>query len=161
MGFIGLLAKLHAWDESAMFFDGSSIGKLTPIFLLNRCVLTRTHTVAYILALAVYVTVTIPSLRTIVTPVAGETRNDKIEAMRVLSAGNTIIVVILVGVLLLQVRLNRMDFFDIFNRYPCRLEKNMRDAWRRKNWRKSSRRSKKRDLQKGKTNKYLINLRVI
>jgi hypothetical protein len=110
VGFIGLLAKLHAWDESAMFFDGSSIGKLTPIFFLNRCVLTRTHTVAYILALAVYVTVTIPSLRTIVTPVAGETRNDKIEAMRVLSAGNTIIVVILVGVLLLQVRLNRMDY---------------------------------------------------
>lgn len=49
-------------------------------------------------------TVTIPALRTIVTPVEGDTRADRVEAMRVLSAGNTIIVVILAGVLLLQVR---------------------------------------------------------
>jgi hypothetical protein len=27
VAFISLLAKLHAWDESALFFDGSSIGK--------------------------------------------------------------------------------------------------------------------------------------
>lgn len=27
VGFIGLLTKLHAWDDSAMFFDGSSLGK--------------------------------------------------------------------------------------------------------------------------------------
>jgi len=79
-----LLAKLHTWDETAMFFDGSSIA-------------------AYILTIAVYLTVTIPSLRTIVDPVAGvDTRDDQIEAMRVLSAGNTIMVILLAGVLLLQ-----------------------------------------------------------
>jgi hypothetical protein len=64
------------------------------------------HTVAYILALSVYMTVTIPALRTIVTPQDVDTRDDRIEAMRVLAAGNTIIVVILGGVLLLQVGLN-------------------------------------------------------
>jgi ER membrane protein SH3 len=53
--------------------------------------------------------VAIPSLRTIATPAEGDTRDDRIEAMRVLSAGNTIIIVILAGVLLLQVSLNRMD----------------------------------------------------
>ena len=59
----------------------------------------------YVLTIAVYLTVTIPSLRTIVDPVAGvDTRDDQIEAMRVLSAGNTIMVILLVGVLLLQVR---------------------------------------------------------
>jgi len=26
MGIIGLVAKLHEWDESAIFFDGSSLG---------------------------------------------------------------------------------------------------------------------------------------
>lgn len=25
---VSLLAKLHTWDETAMFFDGSSIGML-------------------------------------------------------------------------------------------------------------------------------------
>jgi hypothetical protein len=67
------------------------------------------RTVAYILALAVYMTVTIPALRTIVTPHKEDTRDVRIEAMRVLSAGNTIIVVILAGVLLLQVSLNFVD----------------------------------------------------
>lgn len=63
-----------------------------------------------------YLTVTIPSIRTVVTPVEGvDTREDQIEALRVLSAGNTLIIVLLGGVLALQVReLNGMCFF---NRY--------------------------------------------
>lgn len=52
-----------------------------------------------------YLTVTIPSIRTVVTPVEGvDTREDQIEALRVLSAGNTLIIVLLGGVLVLQVR---------------------------------------------------------
>ena len=52
-----------------------------------------------------YLTVTIPSIRTVVTPVEGvDTREDQIEALRVLSAGNTLIIVLLGGVLALQVR---------------------------------------------------------
>ena len=60
-----------------------------------------------------YITVTIPSIRTVVTPVEGvDTREDQIEALRVLSAGNTLIIVLLGGVLALQVReLNGMCFF--------------------------------------------------
>src|SRR5882757_3266742 len=61
-----------------------------------------------------YITVTIPSIRTVVTPVEGvDTREDQIEALRVLSAGNTLIMVLLGGVLALQVReLNGMCFFQ-------------------------------------------------
>lgn len=52
-----------------------------------------------------YITVTIPAIRTVVTPVEGvDTREDQIEAMRVLSAGNTLIMVLLGGILVLQVR---------------------------------------------------------
>ena len=60
-----------------------------------------------------YITVTIPSIRTVVTPVEGvDTREDQIEALRVLSAGNTLIIVLLGGVLALPVReLNGMCFF--------------------------------------------------
>lgn len=60
-----------------------------------------------------YITVTIPSIRTVVTPVEGvDTREDQIEALRVLSAGNTLIIVLLGGVLALQVReLIGMCFF--------------------------------------------------
>ena len=64
---------------------------------------------AYIFAIATYVAVTIPSLRTIVEPVPDvDTLEDRIEAMRVLSAGNTIMMVLLGGILTLQVR-NEMN----------------------------------------------------
>jgi hypothetical protein len=52
-----------------------------------------------------YITVTIPAIQTVVTPVEGvDTREDQIEAMRVLSAGNTLMMVLLGGILALQVR---------------------------------------------------------
>ncbi len=54
-------------------------------------------------AIAVYLTVIIPTLRTIAEPLEEETREDRIEAMRVLSAANVIIVVCLGGILALQV----------------------------------------------------------
>jgi hypothetical protein len=60
---------------------------------------------AFVFATAMYITVTIPAIRTVVTPVEGvDTREDQIEALRVLSAGNTLIIVLLGGVLALQVR---------------------------------------------------------
>jgi hypothetical protein len=52
----------------------------------------------------VYLTVTISSLRTIVTPIHDvDTREDQVMAMRVLSAGNVIIIIALVLILALQV----------------------------------------------------------
>ncbi|KAF8633255.1 hypothetical protein AX15_001447 [Amanita polypyramis BW_CC] len=83
VGVIGLISKLHQWDESAKFFDGTSL-------------------VVYMLSVAIYLTVTIPALRTIVTPLPEETRDVRIEAVRVLSAGNVLMMIALVGVLLLQ-----------------------------------------------------------
>ncbi|KAI0629200.1 Shr3 amino acid permease chaperone [Trametes polyzona] len=84
VGLVGLLGKLHKWDDSAMFFDGSSLA-------------------AYIFALAVYLTVGIPACRTVADPVPDvDTQDDRVEALRVLSAGNTIIIVLLGAILALQ-----------------------------------------------------------
>ncbi|GJE91092.1 Shr3 amino acid permease chaperone [Phanerochaete sordida] len=84
VGIIGLVGKLVKMDESAKWFDGSSL-------------------VAYIFALSVYLSVGLPASRTIATPVEGvDTREDQIEALRLLSAGNTIIIALLGGVLFLQ-----------------------------------------------------------
>ncbi|KAF5362548.1 hypothetical protein D9756_002553 [Leucocoprinus leucothites] len=83
IGLIGTFSKLHKWDESAVFFDGSTL-------------------VAYVFSIALYLTVTIPSLRTIVTPLAEETKEVQVEALSVLCAGNVIIIVCLLAILLLQ-----------------------------------------------------------
>ncbi|CAL1714864.1 unnamed protein product [Somion occarium] len=84
VGIIGLVGKIHKWDESAMFFDGSSLA-------------------AFVFAIAVYLSVGVPASRTIATPVEGvDTREDQVEALRILSAGNVIIIVMLIGILVLQ-----------------------------------------------------------
>ncbi|KAF8801266.1 hypothetical protein BYT27DRAFT_7115308 [Phlegmacium glaucopus] len=84
VGLIGFLSKLHKWDESAMYFDGGSL-------------------VAYMFGVVVYLTVSINCLRTIVNPVENvDTREDQIMAMRILSAGNVIIVACLGLILTLQ-----------------------------------------------------------
>lgn len=59
---------------------------------------------AFIFAIAVYLSVDIPASRTIATPVEGvDTREDQIEALRILSAGNVIMIVLLGAILTLQV----------------------------------------------------------
>ncbi|KAH8116425.1 Shr3 amino acid permease chaperone [Phellopilus nigrolimitatus] len=84
IGILGLIGKLHKWDECALFFDGSSLA-------------------AYVFATGVYLAVSIPALRTIVDPIEGvDTREDRIEAMRVLAAGNSIIMILLGAILCLQ-----------------------------------------------------------
>lgn len=87
---------------------------MDPVSVSNLCrflitgILTAAGIAGYIFGIAVYVAVTIPSLRTIVDPVPDvDTRNDQIEAMRVLAAGNTIIAVLLGAILALQVRASR------------------------------------------------------
>ncbi|EPQ56417.1 hypothetical protein GLOTRDRAFT_75077 [Gloeophyllum trabeum ATCC 11539] len=84
VGIIGLTSKVATWDESALFFDGSSLA-------------------AYIFSIALYFTVTIPSVQTVVDPVPDvDTREDQIEAMRILSASNTLAMMLLGGILALQ-----------------------------------------------------------
>lgn len=61
-------------------------------------------TAAFILAIAVYVGSGIPALRTVVDPIPDvDTREDRIEAMRVVGASNTIIIALLGIVLFFQV----------------------------------------------------------
>ncbi|KAI0788831.1 Shr3 amino acid permease chaperone [Abortiporus biennis] len=84
IGIIGFVGKLHKWDDTAMFFDGSSLA-------------------AYIFAIAVYLSVDVPASRTIATPVPDvDTKEDQVEALRILSAGNVIIIVLLGAILALQ-----------------------------------------------------------
>ncbi|KAF8074769.1 Shr3 amino acid permease chaperone [Lyophyllum atratum] len=88
VGLVGLLSKLHKWDDSAMFFDGSCLG-------------------AYVFSIAVYITVTIPALQAIVTPLEAventqDAEEDRVQAIRVLSAGNVIVMVLLGAILVLQ-----------------------------------------------------------
>jgi len=61
------------------------------------------YLVAYMFSVSVYLTVTIPALRTIAAPLPEDTREGRIEAVRVLSAGNIIMIFALIGVLALQV----------------------------------------------------------
>jgi len=84
VGVISLVGKLHKWDESALFFDGSSLA-------------------LFIAGIIIYISVTIPTLRTVVNPISGEdTLSDQREAIGVLAAGNTLIIGCLFGVLGLQ-----------------------------------------------------------
>ena len=87
-------------------------------------------------SIAVYLSVTIPSMRTIVEPVQGtDTKEDRIEALRVLGAGNTIIIVLMGAILVLQVRSlaclsnTPSDGLVILTR----LDKNTLGAWKHAN----------------------------
>jgi hypothetical protein len=120
VGLLGLLSKLHKWDDSAMFFDGTSLGKkkffldwsmarslenleLTGPSLSPPSVLSRILLGVYVFGVAIYISVIIPMLQTIVDPTVMDTKADRTEAMRVLSAANIIIMVCLFGILALQV----------------------------------------------------------
>ncbi|KZS94392.1 hypothetical protein SISNIDRAFT_548964 [Sistotremastrum niveocremeum HHB9708] len=94
VGLMGLIGKLMKWDESALFFDGTSLA-------------------AFLFAITIYLSVTIPGLKSILLPaseslkliqnnVEGGTEADRVEALRVMCAGNSLIVLCLVGVLCLQ-----------------------------------------------------------
>ncbi|KAF8605863.1 Shr3 amino acid permease chaperone [Ceratobasidium sp. AG-I] len=83
LGIVSLIAKLHKWDESALFFDGSSLA-------------------AFVFGVVLYASVVIPALRIIVTPLETDGRNERIESLRILAAGNTLIAICLVAVLVLQ-----------------------------------------------------------
>ncbi|KAF9523052.1 Shr3 amino acid permease chaperone [Crepidotus variabilis] len=83
VGLLGLVAKLHKWNESAVFFDGTSLA-------------------AYVFGVVVYLSVTINALRTIVTPTEEDTQEDRVSALSVLSAGNVIMIGCFTFILLLQ-----------------------------------------------------------
>jgi len=84
LGVVGLCGKVSKWDESAMFFDGSSLA-------------------AFVFGITVYITVTLPGLERVGLPVQSEDEAaEKVEALRVMCAGNVLIAICLFGVLSLQ-----------------------------------------------------------
>ncbi|KNZ71629.1 Secretory component protein SHR3 [Termitomyces sp. J132] len=106
VGLVGLVSKLHKWDESAMFFDGTSLGTSSGCLNCGNFLMCGSA-VAYMFGIAVYLTVTIPALKAIVAPLEGvdytlEGGEDRVQAIRVLSAGNIIVMVCLGGILCLQ-----------------------------------------------------------
>jgi heme/copper-type cytochrome/quinol oxidase subunit 4 len=116
-GVLAFVAKLYKWNDSAFFFDGTGLGmyiRVAEIVQFNSqltyCMtLSAFETAAYICAIAVYASVTIPSLRTIVQPLPNvDSQDDRVEAMRILAAGNTIMIVLLGSILVLQVREKQM-----------------------------------------------------
>nr|KAI0047254.1 hypothetical protein FA95DRAFT_1606263 [Auriscalpium vulgare] len=84
VGILALIGKLHKWDESAVFFDGGSLA-------------------AFVFGVAMYTTVTIPALQTVANPIKDvDTRDDQVDALRILSAGNVVNMALLGLVLVLQ-----------------------------------------------------------
>lgn len=103
VGLIGFLSKLFSWSESAVFFDGSSLGTLPPLQTRHASSPHNTSSAAYVFGIVVYLTVTVQSLRTIVDPLPGvDSRDDQLMALKVLSAGNVIIIGCLGLILTLQ-----------------------------------------------------------
>jgi len=82
-GILSLLGKLHKWDESAMWFDGSSLA-------------------AFVFAISIYLTVIIPNLQNVVNP--GETTSEFTheQSLSLIGAGNSIVMVILILIMALQ-----------------------------------------------------------
>jgi hypothetical protein len=64
----------------------------------------KRSTGAFVFGIMLYTTVVIPGVRTVANPLDVDTREDQVEALRVLAAGNTLIVVCLGLALALQVR---------------------------------------------------------
>jgi hypothetical protein len=98
-----LLGKLHRWDESAVWFDGSSLGMKKPTWVRSRFRLTDS-TAVFVLAIAVYLTVTIPALKAVVNPAEADPEFTLDQNLGLLGAGNTIIAGLLVLVLVMQAR---------------------------------------------------------
>ncbi|WVR03085.1 hypothetical protein IAU60_000074 [Kwoniella sp. DSM 27419] len=100
MPLVALLVKLHKWNESAMFFDGSCIA-------------------LHLATLIIYLTVHITSLRTFLPESTTTTTfsilpspppreipassEEKIEAVRVLAAGNALVGLLTLGVIGMQI----------------------------------------------------------
>jgi len=104
IGIICLLGKLHKWDESAIWFDGSSLGMNKHAWVRSHFRLTGFRTAVFVFAIAVYLTVTIPALRAVVNPAEADPEFTFDQTLGLLGAGNTIIAGLLVLVLVMQAR---------------------------------------------------------
>jgi hypothetical protein len=102
IGIVCLLGKLHRWDESAIWFDGSSLGMTKPAVRLLPT--NEFLTAVFVLAIAVYLSVTIPALKAVVNPAEADPELTFDQNLGLLGAGNTIIAGLLVLILVMQAR---------------------------------------------------------
>ncbi len=104
-----LLSEFLAWSRNST--AGTKVRySSTEQVLVSYCPFDRfpvlrlfRKKVAYVFGIIVYLTVTIPSLRAIADQTAEEIYSDQVMALRVLSAGNIIIIGSLLLILALQV----------------------------------------------------------
>ncbi|KAI9633235.1 ER membrane protein SH3-domain-containing protein [Dioszegia hungarica] len=120
-----LLGKLHRWSESAMFFDGSAIFLQSAIIILYlsihvqslRTFLPDSHTTTSFSIL--------PTPPPRLTPA---TESEKVEAVRVLAAGNALVALLVLGVMGMQVgqeyarRLEEREQGEIDRRFAAQVQ---------------------------------------
>lgn len=70
------------------------------LFVINPC----SGIVAFMAAVILYLSVVVPGVKTIANPQKIETDAERIESLRVIGAANTMMIVCLAAVLLMQVR---------------------------------------------------------
>lgn len=105
IGVACLLGKLHRWDESAVWFDGSSLGMDKTDMKVDQGLTVRWfRTAVFVCAIAVYLTVTIPALNAVVNPGEADSEFSLDENLGLLGAGNTIIAGLLFLILVMQAR---------------------------------------------------------
>ncbi|EKD04447.1 hypothetical protein A1Q2_01223 [Trichosporon asahii var. asahii CBS 8904] len=93
-----LLFKLHKWNESAKFFDGSAIALQLAVVVLYLSV--HIQSLRTFLPDAKSTWTLLPQPPPLTEPI---TEDDKIEAVRVLAAGNALVGILLIGVLGMQI----------------------------------------------------------
>ncbi|EJT46684.1 hypothetical protein A1Q1_04649 [Trichosporon asahii var. asahii CBS 2479] len=90
--------KLHKWNESAKFFDGSAIALQLAVVVLYLSV--HIQSLRTFLPDAKSTWTLLPQPPPLTEPI---TEDDKIEAVRVLAAGNALVGILLIGVLGMQI----------------------------------------------------------
>ena len=105
IGVTCLLGKLHKWDDSAIWFDGSSLGMdKTELGSIGLVSTNEFGTAVFVFAIAVYLSVTIPALKAVVNPIEADSEFTLDQNLGLLGAGNTIIAGLLVLILVMQAR---------------------------------------------------------
>ena len=76
---IALVLKLNKWDESALFFDGSSLGAYLRPTAFTYTSLNPRMAGLFMAAVVLYLSAILPGIKTIVNPLPTETEAERIE----------------------------------------------------------------------------------
>ncbi|KAG8847151.1 hypothetical protein FRB96_001669 [Tulasnella sp. 330] len=124
-----LVLKVNKWDESALYFDMSSLGE-PPLrmnayrMFLNLVTLPYYSQVALMGAVILYLAVVVPGVKTLMDPLVDEIESERVEVLRIIGAGNTMAIGCLVAVLAMQASFPFLAGQEWARRYAVReLEK--------------------------------------